>query len=155
VGFLRAQEPFLEPRQQPNHQISCPNPTQLVSRLGWVGFGSGDFCLNPPHPHPTTRWVLGQVWVGPPNYHPDPKLGGLGDFLQIPPAQHLGHPQGPSTKVGSGTVTNISPHILYSIPTKADKSRQKQPGTNPLKCSTITTIPCTSQSKTSSSIQPS
>jgi hypothetical protein len=21
---------------------------------------------------PTTRWVLGQVWVGPPNYHPSP-----------------------------------------------------------------------------------
>jgi hypothetical protein len=43
--------------------------------LGQVGFGSGDFCWKAAQTQtwPTTRRVLGQLWVSLPNYHPEQK----------------------------------------------------------------------------------
>jgi hypothetical protein len=59
LGFLRAQEPFLEPRQQPNHRIVCPNPTRLAFRLGRVCLGQVIFpeSLPKPNPQPVGSWV--------------------------------------------------------------------------------------------------
>jgi hypothetical protein len=42
--------------------------------------GSGDFCQKAAQTRPTIRWVLGQLWVGPPDYHPN---------LHVPPLKDL------------------------------------------------------------------
>jgi hypothetical protein len=47
----------LEPRQRPNHQIACPNPTQLVFRSGQVVFAEN-------LPKPDSRPVGSQVRFG-------------------------------------------------------------------------------------------
>jgi hypothetical protein len=84
LALLKGSGTFLGDQTMTRWLNHLPEPNPISFHVG-----SGDFCQKAAQTQPTTRWVLGQLWVSPPNYHPEPSPPVATKFFHPKPKKNV------------------------------------------------------------------